>query len=94
MELRKAKKDEQLSKRRNLNTEEEALNLSCEAVSPTFSSIDEIVAGMISSDEALQLQATQACRKLLSREKHPPIETMINRGIVPRCVELLDCHHK
>ncbi|XP_032666865.1 importin subunit alpha [Odontomachus brunneus] len=93
VELRKAKKEEQLSKRRNLNTEEEALNLSCEAISPNFSSIDDIVAGMKSPDETIQLQATQTCRKLLSREKHPPIETMINRGIVPRCVELLNCDH-
>ncbi|XP_025162769.1 importin subunit alpha isoform X2 [Harpegnathos saltator] len=93
IELRKAKKDEQLSKRRNLNTEEEVLNLSCESISPNFSSIDDIVAGMNSPDETVQLQATQTCRKLLSREKHPPIETMINCGIVPRCVELLDCNH-
>ncbi|XP_014479013.1 PREDICTED: importin subunit alpha [Dinoponera quadriceps] len=92
-ELRKAKKDEQLSKRRNLNTEEEVLNLSCEAISPGFSTIEDIVAAMKSPDETLQLQATQTCRKLLSREKHPPIETIINRGIVPRCVELLNCHH-
>lgn len=94
MELRKAKKEEQLSKRRNLNSEEEALNLSCEAISYIFTSIDDIVTAMKSSDETKQLQATQTCRKLLSREKQPPIDTMINRGIVPRCVELLSCDHK
>lgn len=95
MELRKAKKEEQLSKRRNLSTEEEEkLNISFEAISPNFSSVNDIVAGMKSPDETIQLQATQTCRKLLSREKHPPIDAMISRGVVPRCVELLNCHHK
>lgn len=63
-------------------------------LSPISTSIEEIVVGMKSSDETIQLQATQACRKMLSREKNPPIDTMIQRGIVPHCIEFLDCHHK
>lgn len=63
-------------------------------LSPISVSIEEIVNGMKSSDQTIQLQATQACRKMLSREKNPPIDIMIQRGIVPRCVEFLDYHHK
>lgn len=95
VELRKARKDEQLLKRRNLNIIKEPQSPTDEnVISPISASIEEIVNGMHSSDEIIQLQATQACRKMLSREKNPPIDDMIKHGIVPRCVEFLDCHHK
>ncbi|KZC05288.1 PREDICTED: importin subunit alpha [Dufourea novaeangliae] len=94
VELRKARKDEQLLKRRNLNIGQEPQSPTNETtLSPLSTSIDEIVAGMNSSDQTIQLQATQACRKMLSKEKNPPIDNMIERGIVPRCVEFLDYHH-
>ncbi|XP_076233141.1 karyopherin subunit alpha [Calliopsis andreniformis] len=94
IELRKARKDEQLLKRRNLNVGKEPQSPTGESnLSPISTSVEEIVNGMKSSDETIQLQATQACRKMLSREKNPPIDTMIQRGIVPRCVEFLDYHH-
>lgn len=95
VELRKARKDDQLLKRRNINISKEQESPNNEnSTSSTSTSIKEVVAGMInSSDQTVQLQATQACRKLLSREKNPPIHSMIQCGIVPRCVEFLDYHH-
>lgn len=60
--------------------------------SPQFMPIDDIIRYMNCDDVVLQLQATQQCRKMLSREKHPPIDSMIEKGIVPRCVQFLDCH--
>lgn len=36
-----------------------------------------------------QLTGAQTARKILSRERHPPIDTVISAGIVPRCVEFL-----
>ncbi|XP_074104172.1 karyopherin subunit alpha [Cotesia typhae] len=92
IELRKARRDDQLLKRRNITIEAiESSPKSPESSvqSPVGMTIEEIVNGMNSSDPHLQLQATQNCRKMLSREKHPPIDTMINQGIVPRCVEFL-----
>lgn len=50
----------------------------------------EILDGLLSRDYNLQFAATQGVRKLLSREKHPPIDEVIKAGIVPRLVEFLD----
>lgn len=94
VELRKARKDDQLFKRRNLNIgREQQISTDENNISSLSTSIDDIVNGMRSSDETIQLQATQACRKMLSREKNPPIDSMIKRGLVPRCVEFLEYNH-
>ncbi|XP_003704950.1 karyopherin subunit alpha [Megachile rotundata] len=94
VELRKARKDEQLFKRRNLSIGKEQQTSTDEnSHSRLSTSINDIVNDMKSSDETIQLQATQACRKMLSREKNPPIDNMIKQGIVPRCVEFLDYNH-
>ncbi|XP_012217870.1 importin subunit alpha-1 [Linepithema humile] len=93
VELRKAKKDDQLSKRRNLNCEEKESNPQIEESTTFTFSLDELIQSIKSSDETTRLLATQTCRKLLSREKNPPINDMIEAGIVPCCIELLDYDH-
>ncbi|KAJ9601420.1 hypothetical protein L9F63_000444 [Diploptera punctata] len=91
VELRKARKDDQLLKRRNLNSEDDSSlplqenNSNSQVPMMSISSFN----GMDSNDESVQLIATQAARKTLSRERNPPIDAMIASGIVPKCVEFL-----
>lgn len=42
-----------------------------------------------SDDPQKQFAATQQARKILSRERHPPIDIVIAAGAVPRCIEFL-----
>nr|XP_031361965.1 importin subunit alpha-8 [Lonchura striata domestica] len=93
VELRKAKKDEQILKRRNISINLEKENPSLEQdraaeviVQP---SLEEIVEAVNGEDTQLQLLATQATRRLLSRHKDPPINQIIELGIIPRLVEFL-----
>lgn len=93
VELRKSKKEDQLSKRRNIEDDDVTSPLkenNGQIQSPVLMKLDEILKGMASSDVKANFEATQAARKMLSRERNPPIDTLIAHGIVPLCVGFLD----
>lgn len=92
VELRKNKKDDQLFKRRNINEEEITSPLKDQngQSPPAQLDINEIVAAINSTDSDHQYNGTQAARKMLSRERNPPIDLLIRHGIVPKCVKFLE----
>ncbi|KAJ1796672.1 Importin subunit alpha-1, partial [Coemansia sp. RSA 2399] len=100
VEIRRQKRDESLAKKRNFNVPSGGLSDSeddDQGPSAFQEQLQEQFPGMIrdlyseSLDE--QLASATKFRKLLSKERNPPIKEVIECGVVPRFVELLDSTH-
>ncbi|CAN8274973.1 unnamed protein product [Cochlearia groenlandica] len=95
VEIRKTKREENLQKKRReglLQSTQQTTQFSPSAsssVEKKLESLPSMVGGVLSEDRNLQLEATTQFRKLLSIERSPPIEEVIDAGVVPRFVEFL-----
>ncbi|KAF9968186.1 Importin alpha subunit (Karyopherin alpha subunit) (Serine-rich RNA polymerase I suppressor protein) [Mortierella alpina] len=97
VELRKQKREENLSKRRNLAIAAESEDSEDEGVAAANHQFHEqlpaMIQGIMSENLDDQLAATTRFRKLLSKERNPPIDEVIRCGAVPRFVEFLRSPH-
>ncbi|CCG84791.1 protein of unknown function [Taphrina deformans PYCC 5710] len=98
VEIRKQKREENLTKRRNMATvtasddEDDAKDIGT-LESQLNVELPQMIQGVFSENVDEQVQATTKFRKLLSKERNPPIEKVIECGVVARFVEFLRSPH-
>jgi importin subunit alpha-2 len=98
IELRKQKKDDQVLKRRNIsvNTADEdpladKTNATASAAQANMSFSEIIKTLQTTTDSELLFPAVQFIRKMLSRERNPPIDDVIKANLVSNLVTYLSC---
>ncbi|CAN1196476.1 Importin subunit alpha-1b [Linum perenne] len=104
VEIRKSKREESLLKKRREGLQPQQLPaafgssaapdrklevLATVAAANALETLPLMVAAVCSDDRAAQLDATTQFRKLLSIERSPPINEVVQSGVVPRFVEFL-----
>lgn len=100
VELRKAKRDEALAKRRNFNVaassvdsedeDESAQSADQQFYNELQKDLPTMIQQIHSSDFQEQLAATVRFRQILSREHRPPIDVVIQSGVVPTLVSFMN----
>ncbi|CAN1352964.1 Importin subunit alpha-1b [Linum perenne] len=93
VEIRKSKREESLLKKRREGLQPQQLPAAFgSSPAPDRKQLETLplmVAAVCSDDRAAQLDATTQFRKLLSIERSPPINEVVQSGVVPRFVEFL-----
>ncbi|KAH7676484.1 Importin subunit alpha protein [Dioscorea alata] len=91
VEIRKSRREESLQKKRRegMQAQQFTASIHASAIEKKLESLPAMVAGVYSDDSTMQLEATTQFRKLLSIERSPPIEEVIQSGVVPKFVEFL-----
>lgn len=59
------------------------------AANSKLENLPQMIQGVMGNDPAIQTECTTQFRRLLSIEKNPPIQQVIDSGVVPRFVEFL-----
>lgn len=102
VQLRKQKRDDVLSKRRTLapwndkddTLDDDEIGTNCSDTSDCsqqYTFTNEMVEILMhGTDLSLLIDNAQKVRKVLSKEPRPPIDEVIQSGLVPRFIELLD----
>lgn len=105
LQIRKTKKEDRLNKRRQMIStqpppafpagvpmQNDPMATSAAPAAAATSKLENLpamVAGVMGNDPAVQTDCTTQFRRLLSIEKNPPIQHVIDAGVVPRFVEFL-----
>eukprot|EP00794_Sanderia_malayensis_P000412 gene412-1047_t len=95
IQLRKAKREEQLFKKRNVGDSTEVADGAGNQFGPGFDAatapriIPEMITGILCDDVETQLVCAQKFRKILSEEPNPPIDDVIESGVIPRFIHFL-----
>lgn len=86
--LRKTKKDDKKFYRRSIINDDQDIRPVIKPP-PVELTMDEIIAALNSKNPRRQFIGMQGARRLLSRERNPPIDIFIGHGIVPKCIRFL-----
>jgi len=103
LSIRKIKREQSLEKKRNvaisapdelatnstLNSSSSANNIKNEDLLKKLNDLPHLVQQLNSEDLNQCLDATISFRKLLSIEKNPPIQKIINIGVIPKFIDFL-----
>lgn len=92
VELRKNKRDEALLKKRNIHTEDEGNDPPVDLITDdrfSASDLNAVVIAAMSPNVEEKLAAIRYARKLLSTDKNPPIDEIIEVGMLPIMVQAL-----
>ncbi|KAJ3292379.1 Importin alpha subunit (Karyopherin alpha subunit) (Serine-rich RNA polymerase I suppressor protein) [Blyttiomyces sp. JEL0837] len=95
VELRKQKKEESLSKRRNIPSiaVEDSDDESTVGGISTQEELNSMIQAVFTGTPDEQYDATMRFRKLLSKERNPPIQEVIECGVIPHFVNFLSSDH-
>ncbi|KAL2231279.1 UNVERIFIED_CONTAM: Importin subunit alpha [Sesamum indicum] len=90
VEIRKNRREESLQKKRREGIPQFSIPVEATTgIEKKLENLPSMVASVWTDDAGRQLEATTQFRKLLSIERSPPIQEVIQAGVVPRFVEFL-----